>query len=127
MPEPLAPTVPHVTIHRYDFVMQDTGDGDTVDVELARDHETVFCEPIPEFTGEHDGTPVFVQRESPVRQAVKAIRAEYLRFEDGTAWASDPDGSQDLDLTTGSRRETTAHLSGFTPTQVRAIRKIVGS
>jgi hypothetical protein len=48
-----------------------------------------------------------------VDEAVRAVRDLGLTFEGGD-WASDPDGSRDVDYATGERSEVSAHLYGFT-------------
>lgn len=60
--------------------------------------------------------------EDAVDDAVRILRAAGLEFEGFTQWASNPDGSVDVDYATGEREEVTGHLDGWTPVQIDLIR-----
>lgn len=94
-----------VTIRRLYYLEDDIRDGD-----VPRDDERV--ETYDELTA-HD--------------AVDLIMREGLTFAaTGNDWAANPDGSRIVDYATAKREETTAHLAGFSPRVLDAIKEVVG-
>lgn len=60
-----------------------------------------------------------------VDEAVEVLRRHGLVFEEGCAWAVDPDGSRIVDYVTGERHEVSGHLEGFTVEQENELRALV--